>query len=188
MPNRGDSQALLLVDVINHFEFPDSDKLRKQALLVAPKIARLKQRARQKGLPIIYVNDNFGQWQSNFAELLAYCRRPQAPGAKFVERILPDEHDYLLLKPMHSAFYQSPLETLLRQLGCTSIILAGLATNSCILCTAHDAHMRELGVTVAADCCAARTRSEHNRALEHLRAIGGIGVVPLSKVKLAGSS
>src|SRR6185503_6576029 len=131
--------ALILVDVINHFEFPDGLRLLKNALRIVPRLARLKERARRAGIPTIYVNDNFGQWRSNASKLLEYCLRPEAPGRQFVVRLRPYEEDYLVLKPMHSAFYQSPLDVLLRHRGASSVILGGLATDSCIVCTAHDA-------------------------------------------------
>src|SRR3977135_4047478 len=133
------SVALLLIDVINHFEFPDGARLLRNALPVAPRLARLKERARQAGIPTIYVNDNFGQWRSDARRLVDYCLRRQAGGKPFVETIRPDKDDYFVLKPMHSAFYQTPLEVLLRYLGTSSLIVCGLATNSCVVCTAHDA-------------------------------------------------
>jgi len=117
--------ALILVDVINHFEFPDGARLLKNAFLIAPRLARLKERARRAGIPAIYVNDNFGQWRSNASKLLEYCLRPEAPGRDFVAQVQPDDEDYLVLKPMHSAFYQSPLDVLLRHLGAATVILGG---------------------------------------------------------------
>ena len=105
---------LLLIDVINHFEFPDGEKVLRQALPIAPKLAHLKKRAQAAGMSTIYVNDNFGQWRSDVSKLLDYCTRPEAPGKSFVEQIQPDKNDYFVLKPMHSAFYQTPLEVLLR--------------------------------------------------------------------------
>jgi nicotinamidase-related amidase len=172
--------ALFLVDVINHFEFPGADRVLRQALPIAPRIARLKKRARSEGIPIIYVNDNFGQWRSQASELIAYCARPQAPGVRFVEQIRPDKEDYFVLKPMHSAFYQTPLDVLLRYLGATSLILCGLATNSCIVCTAHDANMREFGLIVPADCSASRTPTEHREAIQHIKV--------MAKAKIARSA
>jgi nicotinamidase-related amidase len=162
---------MLLVDVINHFEFPQGDCLLGNALRIAPALSRLKRRARQAGIPTLYVNDNFGQWRSNFSRLLDYCLRPSAPGKEFVEQLRPDDEDYLVLKPMHSAFYQSPLDTLLRRLGARTLILTGLASNSCIVCTAHDANMREFRLFVPSDCCAARTEHEHRQAIEHIGAM-----------------
>jgi nicotinamidase-related amidase len=172
--------ALILVDVINHFEFPDGDRVLRQALPIAPRIARLKKRARSEGIPVIYVNDNFGQWRSQASELVAYCLRPEAIGIKFVEQIQPDNEDYFVLKPMHSAFYQTPLDVLLQYLGATSLILCGLATNSCIVCTAHDANMREFGLIVPSDCSASRTPTEHKQTIQHIRG--------MTKAKIASSA
>jgi nicotinamidase-related amidase len=168
--------ALLLIDVINHFEFPDGDRTLRHAMGVAGELAKLKARARRAGIATIYVNDNFGQWRSDVSKLLQYCLRTEAAGREFVQAVLPDDQDYFVLKPMHSAFYQTPLDALLRALGTSSIILCGLATNSCIVCSAHDAKMRELGITVASDCCAARSLREHNQALEHIRDMTGAAV------------
>ena len=172
--------ALLLVDVINHFEFPDGKEILHRALPIAPPLARLKKRACAAGVPTIYVNDNFGQWRSDTKKLLQYCLRPEAPGLHFVEQLQPDDEDYFILKPMHSAFYQTPLDLPLRELCASSIILSGLATNSCILCTAHDANMRHLKVIVPRDCCAARTAREHSQALEHIGTMADAKVVTSS--------
>jgi hypothetical protein len=42
--------------------------------------------------------------------------------------------------------------------------LSGLTTNSCIICAAHDAKMREFELYVPSDCSAARTAKEHRQA------------------------
>jgi nicotinamidase-related amidase len=176
--------ALILVDVINHFEFPDGDRLLRNALPIAPKVARLKLRARQAGIPAIYVNDNFGQWRSDASKLVKYCLRPKAKGRRFVEPIQPDKEDYFVLKPMHSAFFQTPLEILLRYLGVSTLVLCGLASNSCIVCTAHDADMRGFRLFVPSDCSAARTRGEHRRTIEHLKGIVGAKVTSSTSLRL----
>jgi nicotinamidase-related amidase len=176
--------AVLLIDVINHFEFIDGKQILQNALRIAPHLARLKRRAKNSNIPIIYVNDNFGQWHSDAAKLLAYCLRPGCAGKPFVEQIKPGDDDYCILKPMHSAFYQSPLDVLLRHLGISSLILAGLTTNSCILCTAHDANMRDLKVTVLSDCCAARTLGDHKKAIANIEQIADARVLKLAGVRL----
>jgi nicotinamidase-related amidase len=176
--------VMLIIDVINHFEFEDGRRLLKQALPVAPRIARLKARARRLKIPVVYVNDNFGQWRSDAAKLLRYCLRAEAPGREFVERVQPDAQDYFVLKPMHSGFYQSPLEALLRNFEASTLVLAGLATDSCIMCTAQDAEMREFRIIVAADCCAARTAQDHRRAIEHIRRLSHARVLQSSSIRL----
>jgi nicotinamidase-related amidase len=176
--------ALVLIDVINHFEFPDGKTILRQALTIAPTLARLKKKAREAGVPTIYVNDNFGQWRSDMSRLLRYCLRPEAAGRVFVEQLRPDDEDYFVLKPMHSALYQTPLDLLLRELGASSVVLSGLATNSCILCTAHDANMRDFNIIVPKDCCTARTAQEHKQALEHIGAMADAKVVLSSSLRL----
>lgn len=177
--------AVILVDVINHFEFPDGERILANAVRIAPNLARLKARARRAGVPVIYVNDNFGQWRSDARKLLEYCTRHEKPGKPFVHAIEPDDEDYLVLKPMHSAFYQTPLDALLRYLGSSSIILCGLATNSCIVCSAHDAKMRDLSITVPSDCCAARSDGEHKQALRHIEAMNVANVTTSTSIRFA---
>lgn len=176
--------AVLLIDVVNHFEFPDGKQILRSALPIAPRLARLKQRARNSNVPVIYVNDNFGQWHSNAAKLLDYCLKPECVGKPFVEQVAPTDEEYCILKPKHSAFYQTPLDVLLRHLGVSALVVAGLTTNSCILCTAHDANMRDLKITVVADCCAARTMRDHNEAIANIKAIANSHVVELASLRM----
>lgn len=171
------SEVVLFVDLLNHFEFPDGRQLLKHSLPLVDRLVKLKRRARRARAPVVYVNDNFGQWRSDAKKLLEYCVRPEAIGKEFVQEIAPGDEDYFVLKPMHSAFYQTPLDALLRYFGATSIILCGIATNSCIVCTAHDGKMRDFKVTIAADCCAAATVRLHNQALEHMKVTTGARIV-----------
>jgi nicotinamidase-related amidase len=176
--------VLVLIDVINHFEFPEGESVLRHALSIAPKLARLKNRARAAGMSTVYVNDNFGQWRSDASRLLDYCVRPEAIGKAFVEQIQPDKNDYFVLKPMHSGFYQTPLEVLLRYLDASSLVLCGLATNSCIVCTAHDAKMREFRLYVPSDCSAARSIKEHKQAIEHIQRMIDAKVTPSGSLRL----
>jgi nicotinamidase-related amidase len=176
--------VLILIDVINHFEFPDGEKVLRQALPMAPRLARLKKRAHAAGMSTIYVNDNFGQWRTDVAKLLDYCVRPEAIGKVFVEQLRPDKDDYFVLKPMHSGFYQTPLEVLLRYLDASTLVLAGLTTNSCIICTAHDAKMREFELYVPSDCSASRTAKEHRQAIEHIRMMTDARVAESGSLRL----
>jgi nicotinamidase-related amidase len=176
--------ALLLIDVINHFEFPDGERLLRRAERIAPRLAHFKERARASGIPVIYVNDNFGDWHSDASKLLSYCLRRDARGREFVEQLKPDAKDYFVLKPMHSAFYQTPLDVLLRHLSTATLILAGLTTNSCVLCSAHDANMRDYKIIVPEDCCTARSAPEHSHAIEHIEAIADAKVLPSSALHL----
>jgi nicotinamidase-related amidase len=158
-----------MIDVINHFEFPRGDELFEQARPIAPRIAELKRRARQAGVPAIYVNDNFGRWRSNFQALLTHCLEDDVRGRPFVQQLAPDEHDYFVLKPKHSGFYQTPLELLLKHLGAQRLILTGVSANSCVLFTANDAYIRDLELNIPPDCVASCTSKEQDFALSQMK-------------------
>ena len=159
--------ALLLIDVINDFEFPDGDELLRVALPAGKNIAALKRRAREAGIPAIYVNDNFGRWRSDFKKIVAHCR-DESRGKPFVELLLPEEDDYFVLKPKNSGFYSTTLDLLLTHLGARNLIITGIQGNNCVLFTANDAYMRDYKIFVPADCTASNTEEENQHALTQM--------------------
>ncbi len=174
--------ALLIVDVITTFGFPDGDEILRQALLMRDTLVKFKARARQIGIPVLYVNDNFGDWRSEKEILMGRCL--EAKGGEFVRPLMPDSDDYFILKPMHSAFYMTPLEVLLRHLKIDALILTGLTSNSCLTVTAHDANMRGLNIYVPRDCSCARNFEEHSQALNQLGKMAGVNTTPSTSLKL----
>ena len=163
--------ALLLIDVINDFDFPEGDELLQLALPVGKNIAELKKRAKAAGVPAIYVNDNFGKWRSDFKKTVAHCRADNARGKQFVELLLPDEDDYFVLKPKHSGFYSTTLDLLLMHLNAKNLILTGIAGNNCVLATANDAYMRDYKVFVPGDCVVSNTEEENAYALKQMETV-----------------
>lgn len=163
--------VLLLIDVINDFDFPGHEQLLRYAGPASEKIATLKHELRSQGIPAIYVNDNFGRWKSDFAAQVRYCSRPDAPGRHVAQRLRPEEDDYFVLKPMHSGFYSTNLQVLLRYLGARTLILTGFAGNICVLFTANDAYMREYSLAVPSDCTASNTQQENDYALAQMQEI-----------------
>src|SRR5690606_22708291 len=107
----------------NDFDFPEAEQLLRYALPMAHRLAELKQRANEERLPIVYVNDNFGRWRSDFQAQVKHCLQPDRPGRSVVELLQPGEEDYFVLKPKHSRFYSTTLDTLLEYLGVSTIIL-----------------------------------------------------------------
>jgi len=171
--HRQSTTAVLLIDVINAFDFKGSTGIVKAAERAAPKIERLVGRARARAVPVIYVNDNFGQWRSDFRSTVHACAQPDRAGWRIVRRLRPREEDYFVLKPQHSAFYCTVLELLLEDLGTRTLVVAGFAANFCVLFTANDAHMRGFRLVVPADCTAANTPALTRDALRHIEALGG---------------
>jgi nicotinamidase-related amidase len=174
--------ALLLIDVLTTFQFPDGDAILKGARAMRDPLVRLKARARAARIPVLYVNDNFGDWRSEKEVLLGRCL--EAKGSEFVRPLLPDSEDYFVLKPLHSAFYMTPLEVLLRHLQVETLILTGLTSTSCITATAHDANMRGFDIYIPPDCSCARTAEEHAHALAQLRAAAGANLQASTALRL----
>ena len=174
--------ALLFIDVLTTFEFPDGDAILQAALAMRESLVRLKARARKLGIPVLYVNDNFGDWRSEKEVLMGRCI--EAKGSEFVRVLLPDSQDYFVLKPMHSGFYMTPLEVLLLHLDVGTLIIAGLTSNSCITVTAHDANMRGFDIYIPHDCSCARNAREHMQALAQLEAMAGANIQSSSSLKL----
>ena len=163
--------ALLLIDVINDFEFEDGDKLLPLALPVGRNIAALRKRCRELEIPVIYVNDNFGRWQSDFRKIVAHCREDDVRGKPFVEMLLPEEDDYFVLKPKHSGFYCTSLDLLLVHLNSKNLILTGIAGNNCVLFTANDAYMRDFKIFVPSDCVVSNNEEENESALKQMELV-----------------
>jgi nicotinamidase-related amidase len=125
-------------------------------------LASFKRRAKAARVPAIYVNDNFGRWRSDFPKLVEQFLRPEVRGRSIVELLIPEDDDYFVLKPKHSAFFQTNLDILLRYLGVNSLILTGIAGDICVLFSANDAYMRDFKIIVPSDCTASED-AEHNR-------------------------
>ena len=163
--------ALLLIDVINDLEFPEGEQLLRHALPMARNILALKRRARESGIPAIYVNDNFGRWQSNFRAQVEHCLEDGVTGRPIAQLLAPDEDDYFVLKPKHSGFFSTTLDILLEYLRAETLILTGIAANICVLFTANDAYMRDFQLIVPGDCVASNTEEENRHALEQMKRV-----------------
>ena len=146
--DRSGRAAVLALDVISDFAFPDGPHVRRALERQAPAIRRLLARARSHRVPVIYANDNVGPWRSDSAALLARCIDPRRTGSQLVRSLLPAERDSIILKPRHSAFYGTPLVALLDDLDVDTLILLGVSAESCVWMTACDAHTRGLGLVV----------------------------------------
>ena len=175
--------ALLLIDVINDFDFPEADQLLRYARPMVRKLLRLKRRAQKADVPVIYVNDNFGRWKSDFRRTVEHCER-NGRGSELVRLLRPEQNDYFVLKPKHSGFFSTTLETLLRYLETESLILTGIAGNFCVLFTANDAYMRDFNLFVPSDCIVSNTRQENQSALKLMKKFLKADTRPSSKIVL----
>jgi nicotinamidase-related amidase len=131
-------------------------------------MAALRRRAKDAGIPVIYVNDNFGKWRSDFRQQLGHVLEDGVRGAPIAKLLRPDREDYFVLKAKHSGFYHTQLDLLIDYLQVRTVILAGFATDMCVLFTASDAYLRDLNIIVPPDCSASAKTEHHQSAIEHM--------------------
>jgi len=176
--------ALLLVDIINPFDFPGGDAFARRNLPVARAIAALRNRASRTRVPVVYVNDNLGRWRSDLKELIERCRKRGAPGATIVEMLTPRPTDYVILKATLSGFYETSLDTMLRLGGVKRLVVTGFAADNCVLFTAADAYMREYQLQVPRDCIGAKSPAALRRALTMMEELLDARTTPSSGLRL----
>jgi len=163
--------VVLVVDVINRLDFPGGRSFGTRAMPTIRAIGRLVERARGAGVPVVFVNDNFGRWRSDIERMIASVSAPGCAGGAWLEILRPSARDFVVLKSTLSGFYQTPLEAMLRQGGVTTVVITGVVTGNCVLFTAADAYMRGFTVVVPGDCVDDLSRRSRSDGLRRIRAL-----------------
>lgn len=169
--------TVLFVDIINDFNFNGGDKLLANTKEILPHLISLRTFAIENQLPIIYVNDHYGIWQADFQKIIDHCYNDQ--NKEIITSIQPSNHDYFLIKPQHSAFFQTPLQSLLSELGRDHLIMAGIAGDICILFTAKDAYMYGYHMHIPKNCMASEEKDNNDYALYLLHSVMKADIKPI---------
>jgi len=170
--------GLLIIDLINPMDFPGAEAMRAEAEAVADVALALRDEADRLGAPVVYVNDNYGQWHSEKSKIVAACTAAGGVGATMAARIAPRDDDYFIIKPQFSGFYATNLPVLLPRLGVNRLVLTGIATDICVLFTAADAHMRDYELWAPEDAVASESAERTRWALDIMRNSMGAEVRP----------
>lgn len=173
------TRALLLVDFINPLDFPGAEELGPGALQAAAETLKLRRGMEESGTPVIYANDNFGSWRSDFNSLVRQLRGGGGPAGELAEMLQPASDDLTVLKPRHSAFFGSPLEILLDLMGVNELVITGLSTDICVKMTAMDAFLRDYRIQVPSNCTAAESSQRKDEALIYMRDILRCDIAPM---------
>jgi len=151
---------------------------------MAHKLAELRQRAIEAGVPVVYVNDNYGKWRSDFQALVDHCINDETRGREIVELLRPSAEDYFVLKPKHSGFFSTTLDVLLDHLEARTLVLSGMAGNICVLFTANDAYMRDYRIVVPCDCVASNRTEDNAYALRQIESVLKGDVRPSNEIEI----
>jgi len=159
--------ALIIIDMQNGFLNPESPLCIQGAKATVPACAEVIAACRARGVPVVFVNRAYRADGSDVEHtrraVWAGGGKPLTPGSTgplSVEN--PPEFgreagDYEIIKPRYSAFFQTPLDLLLRRLGVDTVILTGTTTPNCIRTTCYDAISLDYSVVVLEDCCSSNS-------------------------------
>ncbi|HVE48430.1 MAG TPA: isochorismatase family cysteine hydrolase [Casimicrobiaceae bacterium] len=172
------STVLLLVDFLNFMDFPTARSLAPHAIRAARAAKALKLRLARQHVPAIYANDNFGHWESDIHAVVDTCIERGGASRELAQLMAPQRDDRSVLKPRHSAFFGTPLEFILAEMGVRRLIIAGLTTDSCVMFTAHDAYLRDYAIWVPSDCVASARPAHTRQALSHMQRVLKAKVAP----------
>lgn len=172
-----DNSAILFVDIINDFDFEGSENLLKHTNAILPGLKKLRQFGKENDIPIIYVNDHYGIWQADFNKIIKECENER--NQHIIHALKPDDSDFFLIKPLHSAFFQTPLQSLLSDLNKTHLIMAGIAGDICILFTAKDAYMYNYSMHIPKNCMASEEQDGAEYALYLMRTVMDAAIDPI---------
>lgn len=94
-----------MIDVINGMNFDGGKDLLKNALPMAKRLSTLKREIKKKNIPVIYINDNYGKWNSDREQIINEALKEGSIGNQVTDLLKPDEDDYFIIKPKHSGFF-----------------------------------------------------------------------------------
>jgi nicotinamidase-related amidase len=165
--------AVLALDLITDFDFPDGPAVLRSLRRRAPAIQGILDKARSRGVPVIYANDNLGPWRSDARAVIAHCTRRGRPGTAIIGPLMPAREDFIVLKPRHSAFFGTPLAVLLNDREVDTLIVIGMSAESCVWMTACDAHTRGFKLIVPLDTMAGASTKAVQATVLSLRTVLG---------------
>ncbi len=168
--------------MVSDFRFEDGAQVARAALPAARRIRELRSRAAAAGASSIFVNDNLGQWRSDFRQLIERCRQSGCTGAPILRVLAPSPVDYYVLKPTHAGFFGTPLEHLLKGLQARTLILTGISAHQCILFTANEAYLRDYRLIIPWDCIAAKTARWRRLALDYFQTVLHADTSPAARI------
>ena len=179
--------ALIIIDMISCWDFPDAQKVLAEAVKIAPAIAAFKKRCHRAGVPAIYANDNLGRWRSDFKSLVEMSLKCGGNAALITTALRPQDDDYFVLKPKHSAFHATPLSLLLDHLKVDTVCMAGVSSDQCVMTSVAEARMRDLDVIVPRDLVASQSSARNRAALVQFEETYRLRTTIASRIRLPAS-
>lgn len=158
--------ALLIVDMQRDF-------VQGSRMAIVPHIVQLREIARSHRIPTIFVQEMHRKSGIDYGIEFYFApphTREGTQGAEIIPELQPAPSDFVITyKRRYSAFFETDLELLLRSLKVRTLIMAGVATEVCVLATAFDAFARDFFVIIVEECVGGLTPQGHEGTLHIIK-------------------
>jgi nicotinamidase-related amidase len=146
--------ALVVIDMQNDFVKQGGSLLVPDAEATVPAIKGLLDLARSRQVRVVYTQDTHRQGDPEWERWPEHCREGSW-GWEIVAELVPGANDTVLRKFHYDAFYNTPLDHLLRLWGVDTLVLCGTVANISVQYTAASAALRRYDVVIPRDAISA---------------------------------
>jgi nicotinamidase-related amidase len=177
--------ALIIVDMLKVF-FEQTEKLpaAKNQSKVAQNIKILLDECRNRKIPVIYSNDAFNPAEAPIEphfKIFGVHGIKGDPSSGVIDLLTPTQNDFVIEKRMYDGFYETRLDSVLRQLKVDTVIVTGTWTNGCVKHTVMGAWARSYCPIVVKDAVTCPDENEHNWALKYMEKFYQAKIVNVSE-------
>jgi nicotinamidase-related amidase len=155
--------ALLVVDMQNDFLKREGKYYVHPGRTFIPKVRHILEAAREKGIPVIFTQDNQvddPKYSNDLKKNGTHCIEGTW-GWKIVDELSPKKDEKVVKKREYSGFYGTSMDRILKERGIKDLIIVGATTNCCVRATVQDAFERGYSVTVPRDCVVSPTKKQN---------------------------
>jgi len=168
--------AVVVVDMINEFCKPGGRMVLPGYERLVPHQLAVIDAARSAGVPVVWVRDSHRRNLRRDREMLK--RTPHGVEKTWATEVIDDlgarDDEFHVTKSRYSAFFQTDLDLLLKDMMVDQLVVFGVVTNICVRSTVHDAFFIGYEVVVPRDCCAATGPREQESSLYDISTHFGI--------------
>ena len=170
--------AVIVVDMVN--DFVTGVIAHPRIKHIVEPIRELCEKARKAGVPVFYANDShtpeidkeFKVWGPHAVE--------GTPGAEVIDELKPQKGDIIVPKKTYSAFFSTPLDLILRELGVDTVVITGWQADCCCRHTSADAFFRGFNIVVPKETTDTTTEEGYVGGLEYIKNIYGGKIVSVN--------
>jgi len=157
--------AILVIDMLNEYLDPKGKLFCGECREIIPKIQKLVEFGRNRGIPIIYVNTSLLSEGEPIAKKWGVHAIRGTWGAEVIPELKPKDGDRIIFKRTYDGFYNTELELTLRSMGIETVVVTGIHTHVCVLLTAVSAFNRGFNVIALEDCMTTGYKPNHESRL-----------------------